>query len=306
MKNIYLLFLSVLCFKALAQFENPKVNLEAHIISETGQVLSNTSVTAWFRKLKTTNPWDGQDNLVVKGVTDEKGVFAITNQTIGLCGFNVEKVGYYLGRAEFRMNQHQGNDRWMPWPKITELKLRKWESPIPMYAKKFDDVVLPESNHPVGYDLVLGDWVPPNGKGLIKDLVFTFHREFRGRFDFNWELTVEFSGAGNGWQAISPVEENPQSKLRYPRIAPDDGYGQSQMHLACSRAVKKMWETNSTLATNYFFRVRTQYGEDQQIKSAHYGKLLGPIMVNVARHENSEIEFHLLSKPNLPRSEPGI
>ena len=172
-----------------------------------------------------------------------------------------------------------------------------------MYARAFDDLNLPATNTPVGYDLAAGDWVVPHGKGSTSDLVFTFHRDFRERFEFNWDLTIQFPGDGNGWQAISPAEENPQSELRYPRTTPAEGYAFNQMYLAVNRTLNQRWATNSTCATNYFFRVRTQYDANKQLKSALYGKLLGPIDVNVQGAPTAKLRFtYCLNPTSLDRN----
>ena len=297
MKIIYLLVVFFFCYPAQAQLNYPEAKIETHIFDETGNVISNATVTIWFTTLKTNNPWDGQEDIGLRGISNSKGVFVASHKTLALCGIKVEKDGYYAGRAEFHMKQHQGNEKWTPWPQIVEIKLRKKVLPISMYAKTFDYVTLPEIGNPVGFDLTAGDWVAPHGKGVVKDLIFTFQREFRGRFDFAWNLSVDFQGDGNGWQAISIADENPQSEFRYPRSAPGNGYSQSKMYLACNRTLNNLWETNSTSATNYFFRIRTQYGEKKEIKSALYGKLLGPIVVNVQSTKTAKLNFTYYLNP---------
>jgi len=43
-----------------------------------------------------------------------------------------------------------------------------------MYAKKYVmGLKLPEYNKQIGYDLMIGDWVGPYGKGINSDILFT-------------------------------------------------------------------------------------------------------------------------------------
>src|SRR5688572_21976213 len=132
MKNNLLIML-VSCLAANAQVEWPEAKIEARILDETGQAISNASTTIWFTKLKTNNPFDGQDDIVFRGLSDADGAFTATSQTLGLCGAGAEKEGYYASRGETRLGKHQ-DGKWIPWHQIIDLKLRKKESPIAMYA----------------------------------------------------------------------------------------------------------------------------------------------------------------------------
>ncbi len=278
-----------------AQTPDPEVKIEARITDESGHAMSDASVSAWFSKLKTNNPFDGQESVSQRGITDKHGGFIAVSQTLARCGVTAVKEGYYRSRKQLLL-EHK-DDKWVPWHQIVELKLRKIESPIPMYAKRLEYFEMPTTNNSVGYDLMAGDWVSPYGKGTGNDLVFTLQREFQGRYDFKWQLSVQFAGEGNGWQAISPADETPQSELRFPRIAPADGYAFSDMFLANSRGSYGQMNTNSATATNYFFRVRSEYDASRQLKSAYYGKLLGPIQVNVQGTKTAKLSFTYYLNP---------
>jgi hypothetical protein len=295
MKKSYLSVMLATCLTAQAQVPDPEVKIEARIIGETGQAISNASVSVWFRKLKTNNPFDGQESISRKGVTDEQGIYVAINQTLARCGVAAEKEGYYPSREQLLLEDKDGN--WVPWHQVVSLQLRKKESPTAMYAKRLHYVAMPTTDSPAGYDLMAGDWVAPHGKGAVQDLVFTLQREFQGRYDFKWQLSVQFAGDGNGWQAISPTEETPQSELRFPRTVPADGYTFSNMFLAYSRGSFGRMETNSATATNYFFRVRSEYDANKQLKSAHYGKMLGPIQVNVQGTKTAKLSFTYYLNP---------
>ena len=302
MNNFYLLVTFISCLVTKAQAQDPEVQIETRVVDEAGQAISGASVTGWFAKLKTTNPFDGQENLLSKGVTDETGIFTASNPTLGFCGVGAEHAGYYISRKEIRLDKSKGG-KWIPWHQVIELKLRKKASPTAMFAKRLDRFELPVTDKSIAYDLKAGDWVSPHGKGVLSDIVFSFQREFNSRFDYNWQLSVQFPGEGNGWQAIPPAEESPQSELRLPRTAPADGYAHKDMFLAIKRNAGDRWETNSTSATNFFFRVRSEFDESKRLKTAFYGKLLGPIKVNVQGTKTAKLYFtYYLNPTSLDRN----
>jgi len=302
MKKIYLLVIMVACLTSEAQMEYPEVRIEARVTDETGLAISNAPASAWFRKLKTNNPFEGQESTWSKGVTDEKGIFIASSQTLGLCGVGAEKEGYYVSRKEIRLGKHK-EGKWIPWHQVVELKLRKKGSPIPMYAKKLESLILPVVASPVGYDLMAGDWVSPHGKGLISDIEFTLQREIRGNFDFDWQLTAKLPGEGNGLSAILPSELAPESELHFPRSAPADGYAINDVVLGYKYSKSGIWETNSTSSTNFFFRVRAEYDENKHLRDALYGKLLGPIKVRVQGTKTAKLYFtYYLNPTSLDRN----
>ena len=56
-------------------------------------------------------------------------------------------------------------------------------------------------------------------------------------------------------------------------------------------------ETNSATGTNYFFRVRSEYDANKRLKSAYYGKLLGPVQVNVQGTKTAKLSFTYYLNP---------
>jgi hypothetical protein len=108
---------------------------------------------------------------------------------------------------------------------------------------------------------------------------------------------VNFLGEGNGWQAIPSADESPQSELRFPRTVPMDAYQPDSMLLSSSRGASGRWDTNSTAATNFFFRVRSEYDANKQLKSALYGKLLGPIRANIQGTQTAKLYFTYYLNP---------
>lgn len=122
--------------------------------------------------------------------------------------------------------------------------------PRPMRVVK-ESKPLPPGRGPWGFDLWMGDWVAPHGRGTVRDLeiaveffpiadrnafdtAFTrafytdaqrLDRKFGGVFAHSTTTAVRFLGAGNG---VIPFRPDPafdhRSYFIHPYVAPDGGY----------------------------------------------------------------------------------
>ena len=146
-----------------------------------------------------------------------------------------------------------------------------------MYAKRIGSGP-PAFNEPVDYDLMVGDWVGPHGKGITADMIFFGKLDQKSRNDFDYELTIKFPKQDDGIQEFLVSESEKGSGLRSPHAAPDTGYQEkvvkSMHHHPGLGARDDMNDPNR----NYFFRVRTIKNDEGKIVSAHYGKIYGDFM----------------------------
>jgi hypothetical protein len=161
-------------------------------------------------------------------------------------------------------------------PTVT-LMLKKVGKPIAMYARYVTQGP-PVFNTPVGYDLTVGDWVGPNGKGITTDIVFNGTLDQKAKNDFDYTLTVSFPKPGDGIQEFAVPDAEKGGGLRSPHEAPTNGY-QSQVVKTMSRHPGQgTKEDMNDPNRNYFFRVRTALDENGNVVSAHYGKIYGDFM----------------------------
>jgi hypothetical protein len=154
-----------------------------------------------------------------------------------------------------------------------------------MYVRKVGEMPnvfrMPETNKPIGFDLVKSDWVAPYGKGATADLVFELARRLTSVEEpFEATLKVTFSNEGDGIQSVfaAPFVG---SDLKLPRFAPEHGYEPVLVRRTARAATDKPIETSTREDQNYFFRVRTVLDENKRIKSALYGKIDGDIRFDV-------------------------
>ncbi len=277
MKQILYIFLLVW----VIGHANAQTRLTAHawnatlrVVDETGQPVINAETWVSFYLPPTPDkPTDNGDK--INGVTDINGIFKASHTDRSeFLGFHTQKRNYYTTSTEYALGFESNGDplRWNP---DLTLVLKRVRNPIPMYAKQVN-LGMPAFEKPIGFDLMIGDWVAPYGRGINTHIVFSGHLDKRTEFDSDYVLTVSFPNRGDGIQEFSVPDSEKGSELRSPHEAPTDGY-QSQWIQTDKRRPRKV-ETNRDLNRNYYFRVHTVLDQNGNIKSALYGKIYGDFM----------------------------
>jgi len=197
----------------------------------------------------------------IKGLTDTNGIFSASHidSSLGL-GIIVSKSGYYTTHIgyQFYFDAKRQNPTFAPI-------LKKNGKSIAMYAKRIDSLRVPEFNKAIGYDLTVGDWISPYGKGVDTDLLIT---ERHTDPHSGYILSVSFPNLGDGIQEFDdPLllqnAPNGESDLRSDQNAPIDGYQ------------PEFVQTTYNQNQNFYFRVRTKLDENGNVVSARYGKIYG-------------------------------
>jgi len=119
-------------------------------------------------------------NELMDGLTDSNGIFIATraDKSVAL-GFLITKEGYYSDYLHYELfTPGQFDDKKVADNRNATLPftLRRVGQPISMYAKR-DETTLKQENRSMGFDLMVGDWVTPLGKGFHTDIFFTVHRK---------------------------------------------------------------------------------------------------------------------------------
>jgi hypothetical protein len=215
--------------------------------------------------------------LEMSGLTDTNGIFIAAHHDA------IEEVDIYAGKNgyySFQESYHLMRGRNHEFLNSTQtLVLKKIIKPIPMYAKTIRTHV-PDVDKPIGYDLMVGDWVGPYGHGIKSDFLFAAHFSKPTTDESDFTLTVSFPNHGDGIQDyISPTHYlgSQGSALRSNEEAPTNNY-QLNWIQTDNRGPGHPVETNRDLNRNYYFRVRTKVDDNGNIVSAHYGKIYGDFM----------------------------
>ncbi len=242
MKKTLYLIIAGIAINVLAQEYPPKYdwNVTLKVVDETSQPVEGAKAHVYYMR---TNE--------IAGLTDANGVFTASHHDASEnLGFYVGKKGYYSFRIEYHMGRNYKPDKWNPTQAIT---LKRIIKPIPMYAKNVRTHV-PDLDKPVGYDLMVGDWIAPYGKGMNTDIIFTAHREKRAANDSDYKLTVSFPKQGDGIQEFSTPSyylHDKGSELLSSEEAPTNNY-QSEWIQTDNRKPGKSIETNRDIYHNYY------------------------------------------------------
>jgi hypothetical protein len=225
----------------------------------------------------------------VSGYTDSGGNFAAeVDSLVGLVTGYASADGYY----ETRFNEHKlfsdggavevarRTGQWQPADQTLIVELKPIQHPVPMYARHVRSA-LPALGREVGFDLEKGDWVAPDGKGAVADLVFFGDGAVESAKNYHLKLSLRFPGDENG---IAPVELSPESRsfFRLPYLAPERGYAhewiwQNSRATAATPGSRSVFVDESKPNRCFVFRVRSLVDADKKLVRADYGKIHGPV-----------------------------
>lgn len=197
------------------------------------------------------------------------------------------------GRARFSI---AGNERIyaMRWESIAshsseqavEIYGKTVQAPVSMYRREFGEAApywvlrLPNRHEECGFDLEVGDWVAPFGRGATTDLTFRWKEIVPFvdyAHDFDVTLEISFPGSGNGILETSSREPGPCA-MSLPRKAPLSGYlGALELKASNLRRIRSDDGAKKVDNRGYFFRARTVLDETGSILQSRYGKIVGPI-----------------------------
>jgi len=200
--------------------------------------------------------------------------------------YNVTKTGYYSSNGSVQYNNDDiaamaAIARTPPKTMFINVTLRRIKNPIPMYVKRVN-LGMPAMEQQVGYDLMVGDWVGPYGKGVISDFVFKAELNnvvpvgSKHPDEFDYQLTISFSNEKDGLQKMVRTAS---SRLGSEHEAPADNYLAEWVQTR-NRRKGKPEETNIDFKSEYgyYCRVRTKLDEEGKIIETMYGKIYGDFL----------------------------
>lgn len=256
-----------------SQAATPEWKVILKVLDETGKPVPGAKASVDYYIIPPpgqTKNWER-----IESLTDTNGIFTASHADTGstTLGVHIERTGFYPSHVGYSLGTSYDSATWQ----INQtLVLKKMIDPVPMYAKWLNTHV-PVLDKPMGFDLMVGDWVTPNGRGKDADVIFTAHLDKRAEDDFDYKLVVSFPNPGDGIQPFIVPEAEKTSTLRSPQMAAEDGYKPEWVKTQNRRP----GEPSRILLDenlNFFFRVRTVLDEKGNVKSALYGKIYGDFM----------------------------
>jgi len=289
-------FVFVLFTTRFTLIANPDCAITLHVVDDQGHSLTNFPIgmgviSGW-------KPGEGFGTDLTESwtnITDANGMTTAThkcyNPEIGVWAQGVN--GYYPSRITYNYTNAVAG-KWQPWNPSVEFVVKPILNPIPMYAQAVRTTI-PAKNKAIGYDLEVGDWVAPYGKGSVGDFIFSLNEKVpftRISQPYDVINSLSFSNKGDGIQSLM-LTGDVGSAFLLPRLAPGSGY---QPTLA-----QQLYSINNKISDgavsndqNYFYRVRTVIDEKGNVKSALYGKIAGPIECGAQGY----IQFTYYLNPN--------
>jgi len=262
----------------------PKLKVTFKVFDEAGIPMQGASAAVYYY---TESDFGNSVETNVTGLTDADGVFVVSGRPSSSgVAMVVNRAGYYESRKGMELYDRENYDPVVWSPNFTTV-LKKLGQAIPMYAKRIRQGP-PVAEKPIGYDLEVGDWVPPYGKGNSADIFFTAHFEKRAENDWDYKLVVSFPKPGDGIQPFSLSDLEKASALRSPHEAPEGGYKPEWIKTR-SRRPGEPSTYGSDANLSFFFRVRIVLDDKGNVKTANYGKIYGDFM---------DFQYFLNPEPN--------
>jgi hypothetical protein len=178
--------------------------------------------------------------------------------------------------------------------------LKKIVNPVPL-SFRYMVAYPPRLSEPVAFDLEIGDWVAPDGKGKISDIWFKCEKRMPSRSDFDFRVTATFStnevDGIQAFMATDPAGMVLASNLMPPHEAPLNGYTNTLVAFVQMRpnaCTPDSWTENK----NYIFRVRGRKNDKGEIIEANVGWIRGDFRVGPTYDKNGVIMFNYYYNPD--------
>ena len=256
-----------------------------HVVDDNGTAVADARVATHF------SPHDA----LGEKITDADGKAEVSGKPVfGDMSYSVSKEGYYTSNGRYCFDAVPGAyrqlGRWHPWNATHSVVLKRRLNPIegaghPASWRPLAGVC-PEADKWFGYDLLLGDWTPPLGKGQVSDIAFCFKpgeersktvRTAHGPMELRetpCQLLVRFAGRGNGYIRR---EKDVWSHFWFDYAAPTDGYGHELPLRVGEHEDFHLIGPDFAERDYLIVRIRTRFDKEGNIEHARYGIISGPI-----------------------------
>lgn len=269
MKNIIALLFSLgLCGCGLAV---PEGKVAVEVIDENERHIDGAQIKVFFES-------ETGKYSVTQGVSVTNELFTAQSPIAQpYVTVEVQKDGYYKSARTYMFKgRDEVSNQYIPWGETKTLSMRRIiASQKGLYGYFHENV--PKYNTPLGFDVMKGDWVKPYGNGVISDFIFSVYQREDGRVS---EYTISFGNEGDGIQECEYFSES-TSIFKWPYQAPEDGYSPAFKKAIGYKGVdvKEEERIRDPGSSCYVFRVRTEYDDNGDVKSALYGKIKGEIII---------------------------
>jgi len=258
-----------------AQKDGAQAKITFLVVDDKGRPVPDATVAGGFYNHE-------RDGHGFSSQTQNDGTVELTDLCVWEINYGVEKSGYYETRGRYDFYK-AGFDcvkdgRWIPWNPTVEVVLKRKVNPVAMYAFDYtaNYTVIPKIGEPLGFDLMAGDWVAPNGTGKTPDFKVTYFRDGEGRDFTHQELVLTADGPFAGFMK---VKSDTYSAFKSPHHADTNDVYTQELRFTFDRPsdTGRYVDGRMTAEECIVFRSRTRIDKDGRLVGAHYGKIYGPL-----------------------------
>jgi hypothetical protein len=277
----------------------PEITLDVVVKNEQGEPIKGVEVGGYFSGPFASAPDKAKTDVDGRVVLRGKATLQVSLASGG------DGTPWYLSSLDIIPEGIDADKQGWNIKREGTLILRKKRNPTPLAVRRIE-LVPPSLEKPYAYDLEIGDYVQPYGKGKTPDLVFrSVLLRNDGPIDLDYRLDVSFSNLGDG---IISTEQNLWCTLRSPHyLAPNAQYKNKWIY---TRTVKPRGggETSANPNRCFYLRVRTKLDTAGKIMSANYAKIYGDFSKFVYFYNPTPNERNLEFDPdkNLAKDGPRV
>ena len=251
-----------------------KVNLK--VVDQDGVAVPDAKIWGAF----TANHL--KDSVLVDGMTNTNGEFVAQGNCNEFLRVDVTKEGYYHTEAKINFRRSKSDPivvdgKWQPYGETRTVVLNRIKDPLSV--KVFDENShrrrIPLFGAWIGFDLEIGDWLPPHGNGKFEDVCLRFKSDVRKRrIDYTYVMDVSFTNNPHAGAYIAKKDTASDLKTEY--AADTNANYQSTFSFATESVSGRPVKANYLDQDSYLvFRTRTKVDESGRLIGAHYGKICG-------------------------------
>ncbi len=273
------------------------ITVEAHVRDPDGQPVAGATVRLALPRYRL-----GDKGQRAESNTNADGKATVSGTAQQDYSVSVEKAGYYPTQGPWRgINDAKSFQQYAIGVQKIDMELRPIRTPVQGIVKFVDRLRIPKKNEPVGFDLEIGDWVAPFGKGKVADFLFNLTGYINSNRDYDLKLTLSFSNPSDGLQ-LAKYRPRIGSIFKFPYEAPLNGYEQNRVWNSAydGKTMKMNFGPNDE--TNYIFRIRSDVDEKGNLRRALYGVVVGEVFLGGGFDTGQTVSFTYAVNPNWTRN----
>lgn len=203
----------------------------------------------------------------------------------GDCVFRVEAKGFYptvRTSVHYRITESKSNlqPSLVENHKFIKVKLRKIVDPRPMFAIGSGQLFAVEENaFSRGFDLKVGDWVHPFGRGEVSDFTIEKNSSMSNGV-FRIYSVLRIDGKGNG-AYVEKIDKSSEFRSCYQ--ADDSRLTKKEFVFEAVRFPDYTYKSSPPVVSDdeyMVLRTRSIYDEEGNLISCNYSKILGEVKIH--------------------------